>query len=236
MGRWLLLGLGLVACSGEAPGDDALVQEPPTGAAGAGDDGASDTDADGLCNGTEGELGTDPLARDSDADQLPDLIEIASSFAPIDAEIPAADQIAFMRGSRGTSLDFAVRSTVDGDGQSLTGWFSAAGSFYRDDQTAADFFVGATAVSADPIDGPRSINEESARFSAVLGRTRLGFNLRFEFGQRADFTCGRAYPFRYAIKSDDGETRSERFYLLVVGAGEALVLDPAGFCLPSSCE
>jgi hypothetical protein len=195
-----------------------------------------DGDGDGLCDSTELELGTDPMAADSDRDRLPDLIEVVSNFAATEAADPAGDQVAFLRGSRGSSLDFSVRSTVDGDGQSLAGWFSEAGSFYRDDLTAGDYFVGATAVSADPIDAARSINEESARFAAVLGKTRLAFNLRFEFGDREDLACGRAYPFRYAIKSDDGETRSERFYLLVVGPSDAPELDAADFCLPSSCE
>ena len=70
----------------------------------------------------------------------------------------------------------------------------------------------------------------------MLGKTRLAFNLRFEFGAREDLECGRAYPFRYAIKSDDGETRSERFYLLVVGASGTPELAAADFCLPSACE
>jgi hypothetical protein len=237
MGRWLLLGFALLACAGDPPSDSLVVEpDPGKGSAGAGARDSDDSDSDGLCDGTEVELGTDPQAADSDDDRLPDLIEVVSSFSPIEPADPAVDQLAFMHGSRGSSLDFAVRSTVDGDGQSLAGWFTAAGSFYRDDLSAADYFVGATAVSADPIDGARSINEESARFAAVLGRTRLAFKLRFEFGSRPDLECGRAYPFRYAIKSDDGETRSERFYLLVVGASGAAELDPAGFCLPSSCE
>jgi len=237
MGRWLLLGFALLGCAGDPSGSDAELEGVrPEGSAGAGGSDSDDSDADGLCDGTEVELGTNPQAADSDDDGLPDLIEVVSSFSPIEPAEPAADQVAFMNGSRGSSLDFSVRSTVNGDGQSLAGWFSAAGSFYRDELSAADYFVGATAVSADPIDGARSINEESARFAAVLGRTRLAFNLRFEFGERPDLECGRAYPFRYAIKSDDGETRSERFYLLVVGTSEAVELDPAGFCLPTVCE
>jgi hypothetical protein len=237
MGRWLLLGFGLLACAGEpAEAATPMKGEPPDDVAADGGPRSGDSDDDGLCDGTELEIGTDPDAADSDGDRLPDLIEVVSSFSPVEAEDPANDQVAFMQGIRGGNLDFGVRSTVNGDGQSLAGWFSAAGSFYRDGLTAADYFVGATAVAADPVDAARSINEESARFAAVLGRTRLSFNLRFEHGQRPDLECGRAYPFRYAIKSDDGETRSERFFLLVVGAAGAVELDPAGFCLPPACE
>jgi hypothetical protein len=237
MGRWLMLGVGLCACAGGAvdqAGAPSSVPgpEPPMVMDGA----AADSDRDGLCDGTETALGTDPQAADTDGDELPDLIEIASSFAPVDPADPAEDQVAFLQGARGQHLDFMVRSTVNGDGQSLTGWFSAAGSFYRDEVSAADFFMGSTAVSADPTDAARSINQDSARFAAVLGKTRLAFNLRFDFGDRDDLSCGRAYPFRYAIKSDDGETQSERFYLLVVGASGAPELAAADLCLPANCE
>jgi hypothetical protein len=237
MGRWLLLGFGLLACAGEpAVAAPTMDGEPPGDVVADAGSSSNDSDGDGLCDGTELEVGTDPNAADSDGDRLPDLIEVVSSFSPVEADDPASDQVAFMQGVRGGALDFGVRSTVNGDGQSLAGWFSSAGSFYRDELTAADYFVGATAVAADPVDAARSINEESARFAAVLGRTRLSFNLRFEHGQRPDLECGRAYPFRYAIKSDDGETRSERFYLLVVGTAGAVAVEPTGFCLPTVCE
>ena len=239
MGRWLLLGIGLVllGCAGETALEPSAPTVPPPGTPRAphGSDGG-DFDSDGLCDGSEIEIGTNPELEDSDGDEIPDLIEVVSNFDPVDEADPAVDQVAFLEGARGSSLGFAVRSTVDGDGQSLAGWFAAAGSFYRDEMSAADYFVGASAVSADPIDAARSINEESARFAAVLGKTRLAFNLRFEYGNRPDLECGRAYPFRYAIKSDDGETRSERFYLLVVGAGGAVGLPTADFCIPSTCE
>lgn len=233
-----MLGLGLMAActgGGGGPAPESSDEEvephnlPPGGD-------TSDKDGDGLCDATEFELGTDYLAADSDEDQLPDLIELASSFDPLDDADPLPDQLALLEGAPGSQLEFAVRSTVEGDGQSLAGWFSAAGSFYRDGLSAADYFVGATAVSADPIDAARSINQESARFAAVLGKTRLVFNLRFDYGSRPALDCGRAYPFRYAIKSDDGDTRSERFYLLVVAPAGATTLDAADLCIPEHCE
>ena len=236
MGRWLMLGLGLCACAGGAVEPAAAPSAAPGKEPMAATGDAVDSDSDGLCDATEQGLGTDPEAIDTDNDQLPDLIEIASSFGPVDPADPAEDQVAFLEGTRGKHLDFMVRSTVDGDGQSLAGWFTAAGSFYRDEVSAADFFVGSTAVSADPTDAARSINQDSARFAAVLGKTRLAFNLRFEFGDREDLSCGRAYPFRYAIKSDDGETRTERFYLLVVGPSGAPQLAATDLCLPVTCE
>src|SRR5689334_4593950 len=136
MGRPLLLGFGLClcACAGAAaePGT-AAPPSSPSSKPPAEMSGGNDGDSDGLCDATELTLGPDPAAIDTDDDQLPDLIEIASSFAPVDPADPAEDQVAFLPGSRGKHLDFMVRSTVDGDGQSLTGWFSSAGSFYRDE-------------------------------------------------------------------------------------------------------
>ena len=75
---------------------------------------AGDSDGDGLCDNTEGELGTDPQAIDSDGDRLPDLIEVVSNFVPVDAADPVGDQIAFMEGSAGSNLDFGAPSTATG--------------------------------------------------------------------------------------------------------------------------
>ena len=74
-----------------------------------------------------------------------------------------------------------MRATVDGNGESISGAFLSLPGLDPDGLTAADFFRSAVAVSADPIDSVRSINGESARFGSVLGRTRLAFNLRFEY-------------------------------------------------------
>ncbi len=49
-------------------------------------DPAGDEDVDGLTNGREGELGTDPRAADSDADGRPDASELGAGFAAVDSD------------------------------------------------------------------------------------------------------------------------------------------------------
>lgn len=197
-----------------------------------------DTDRDGLCDITEWDFGTNPDRADSDGDGLPDLIELGNGFGPLERSAPATDQIGELSAERGASLDFPVRVTVDGDGRAVSGFFIDIPSLYLDGSSAADFFAGATAVSADPIDGPRRVNADAAEFVAVLGTTRLLFNLRFEYrvpggSDETEPSCQRAYPFRYAIKASDGEDLAERLYLLRVGAGASSAIP---YCLPTDCH
>jgi hypothetical protein len=147
------------------------------------------------------------------------------------------DQFAYLEAKEQGSLEFAVRATVHGEGQGFSGYFQALAAVYADGLSAADFFAGASAVAAHPADAVRGIDQGSAHFAAVLGKTRLAFSLRFAFPfeEIGTVDCARAYPFRYAIKTDDGETRAERLYLLMVvpengtGSGE-------DHCLPRSCQ
>jgi len=233
MYRWLL-ALLLCSCVGSQPADSPQdVGEPdPRGEL------FSDRDEDGLCDSTENEVGTDPRDGDSDHDGLPDLIELVYGFDPTEPLEPAADQIGMLEARRGGSLEFPVRATVEGDGQGLRGIFQSLPSIYADGRAAADFFVGASAVSADPVDGVRSINEESARFAAVLGKTRLGFILQFAYAAEEldpmSVECTRSYPFSYAVQSDDGHTRAERMYLLLVVPESAE--SEASHCLPRNCQ
>ena len=207
-----------------APAEDAAVAPP-------------DDDGDGLCDDTENEFATNPSALDTDGDTLPDLIELLNGFDATDPEEPAADQVGYLPAGRTASIDFMIRATVDGNGQGISGGFQSLASIYTDGSSAADFFAGASAVNALPVDGVRSIDEGSAYFAAVLGKTRLVFNLRFAypFERFGEVDCARAYPFRFSIKTDDGETRAERRYLLVVHAGEDTAQDIA-HCLPDTCQ
>jgi hypothetical protein len=224
----LLLWLG--ACTTEPPDAAPAQTGPMSDAAVLHHDG----DGDGLCDFTEDELGTNPDAVDSDADGLPDLIELLASFDATDPVEPAADQLGHLEARRDAGLDFPVRATVDGDGQGISGYFQSVTAIYADGSSAADFFKGAVAVSALPVDGVRSINEGSAYFAAVLGKTRLLFSLRFEypFDLLGELECARVYPFRYAIKTDDGDTRAERVHLLAVTPPG----DEVEHCLPRTCQ
>jgi hypothetical protein len=234
--RGVVLAAVLCACGGDAAGRGPDMPElRPAADAGEGSE-LLDRDRDGLCDVTEAELGTDPDAVDTDADGLPDVIELVSGHEPALPDDPASEQLAYLAGDRGAAVDFEARFTVDGDGQALTGRFGALGTLYRDGDTAEHYFTGATALEAAPIDAARGIERDAARFDAVLGRTRLSFQLHFELADQPGRTCARAYPFRYSIKSDDGETRAERAYLLVIGQSGASTLVADAFCLPTGCD
>ncbi|MGD8861394.1 MAG: hypothetical protein PVI30_15400 [Myxococcales bacterium] len=192
-----------------------------------------DVDGDGLCFDTEMELGTNPERADTDADDLPDLTELGAGFDPISPGSPAADQVGFLVARAGASLEFPAHATISGDGAQVSGFFEPADGFGpQDGRSAADFFAGAVAESADPVDNVRSIDRESGRFDAVSGETWLGFRLRFEYRADGPVSCARAYPFRYLLKDDRGNLLGGRRYLLVV--------TPPGpepdYCVPTECE
>jgi hypothetical protein len=232
LGPFVLL---LCACGGAAATSQSKKPVGPTVAM-PGVGLATDADHDGLCDATEEQVGTDPRSPDSDGDGLPDLIELGNGFDATDPSSPATDQVAVLEARDGAALDFPVRATVDGDGQGVSGLFQSISSIYVDQTTAQDFYTGSIAISADPVDGVRSIDARSARFDSVLGRTRLVFSLHFEYGAEAKpVKCAKSYPFRYSMKSDDGDTSADRLYLLnVIPQGQSG--DAIKYCLPSSCQ
>ena len=195
-----------------------------------------DRDHDGLCDTSELELGTDPDQLDSDGDGLPDIIELVAGHQPGVPEDPSAESLAHLQGERGATVELEARFTVEGDGEALSGWFSAEGTLYRDGDSADQYFVSSSALEAAPIDAARSIASAASRFEGVLGRTRLSFLLRFAYGDAPARDCARAYPFRYAIKPDSGDTRAEQSFLLVIGAAGASQAEAKSFCLPAGCD
>ncbi|MFI5305767.1 MAG: hypothetical protein ACHQ53_00365 [Polyangiales bacterium] len=222
----------LCACSG-TPSAASSAQR---GARGAPDAGALDSDMDGLCDSTEEDLGTDPHAADTDGDGLPDLIEVGNAFDPTDPSSPAPDQLGYLQAQPDAVLDFPVRLTVTGDGQGLSGVFESISSIYADGGSAADYFVGAQAVSADPAGGVRTIDTTSAHFESVLGRARLAFSLRFQYpADGKTRTCARAYPYRYSVKADDSSTPAQRLELLLL-TPDAQTGHNVKYCLPRTCQ
>jgi len=191
----------------------------------------NDRDGDGLCDNTERAADTDPERTDTDGDGLSDLVEVANRLHPRRAGSPAEDQVATLRAAPGNSLTFPVRLTVNGDGRGLLGAFEAWPPLYAPEHSAADFFVEARAVSATPGDNVRGLDSESQRFGLVVGETRLGFELRFAYGELEVADCIAAYPFRYSLKLDSGDTFEERLYLLLVMPDN----EQAAFCLPTDC-
>jgi hypothetical protein len=227
LGAWLLA----VGCGSAAPEEPAL-REPPELDAGPAFD--LDADDDGLCDVFESDFGADPMRADTDGDGLPDLVEIANTFDPTGPDSPAADQVGLLQARRGATLEMSVRTTVDGDGQGLTGFFEPVSStLWPQPGSVRDYFVSAVAVSADPTDNVRRIDFDSERFDLVQGQTRLGFSVLFEYPDEASVDCARGYPFRYRIKDDAGENVAQRVYLLVV-APEAAGGE-IDYCLPPDC-
>jgi hypothetical protein len=236
--RRSLLALLTVLC---ACGDDGSDMRPaarppddrPDAATGAS---VIDQDGDGLCDTTELDFGTDPEQRDSDADGVPDLIELGNGFDATDATQPSAEQIAYLGARAGATLDFPVRVTIEGTGESVAGRFTDMGSFYSDESSAQDYFGGSVAVAADPVDAVRRVDAEGASFRSVLGRTRLEFNVRFVYSAGDALSCARAYPFGYNLESDSGEILSDELFLLVVTPDEERGGSGTDYCLPAECQ
>lgn len=227
VGAWLLAA----GCGSATPREPELRPPPELDAGPAFD---LDADDDGLCDIFESDFGADPTRADTDGDGLPDLVEVANTFDPTGPDSPAVDQVGFLQARRGATLEMSVRTTVDGDGQGLTGFFEPVSStLWPQPGSVRDYFVSAVAVSADPTDNVRRIDYDSERFDLVEGPTRLGFSLLFEYPHELGVDCARAYPFRYRIKDDAGENVAQRVYLLIV-APEAAGSD-IEYCLPPDC-
>ena len=226
---YVVLGVCVLACDAGAP----PLQPPgePDGDVPA----LSDRDRDGVCDETERVLGSDLDRLDTDNDGLPDLIEAALSFDPVDGEDPNQARLATLSGSVGATLDYPVRATSQGTGNALQGAFMALSSIYSEAETAQDFYVTALAVSAEPPDHVRSIEGSEARFIQVEGETRLSFNLNFAYPHAAPMGCSRAYPFRFVVNSDDGKRLATELRVLLVTAEGAGPKDASAYCIPDDC-
>jgi hypothetical protein len=193
-----------------------------------------DTDQDGLCDRSEDQLRTNPDSIDSDADHIPDVIEVIGGYDPTDPTSPGPDQLGYLEAVSGRLLDLELRGTVDGNGQGATGQFSALNAFDARGLRASDFFVSGLAVSAEPPDHVRGIRASDERFSSVLGRTRLRFRVSFAYESDAKLNCAAGLPFVYAIKNDVGGYNDARNYLLIVTPKQS-ALEAADFCRPVAC-
>jgi hypothetical protein len=227
---WVALQLTAAACTQavtDAPITSKDVPVPPPAK-------NDDRDRDGLCDSSEERIGTNPDVLDTDADGLPDVVEVLAGYNPTDPSNPGLDQLGYLVGQPGRALDLELRSTIEGNGQGATGQFMARNAFDVQGLRASDFFVSALAVGAEPPDNVRGIRAGEERFGSVLGRTRLTFRLHFEFASDVMLRCVAALPFMYSIKSDTGGYMGSRDYLLVVPPNDA-AFEPADFCRPLAC-
>lgn len=223
----ILVGLGLFAW---ACGDSTA---PPPGML----DGAPDPrdlDDDGLCNETEDARMTRRDLADSDADGWSDLWEILVATDPLDPNRPERASVVTLRENANAGLAVAIEFEVSAAGEDYSGAFEA--ETFQDPlgQTAASYFLEAVATFAAPSDNVALVDAAGESFRAVVGRTLLAFELRFDVaGERAP--CARAYPFRYTVKRSDGVlVASRRLILVVLPEGGALGTTP--WCLPTSCR
>lgn len=232
MGKRLIAGLCVlwaVACGG----DDSPAQEPEPEPDEMLIDIVKDADADGLCDVTEQNLGSDPEMADTDGDGFPDVIEYYFGSI-LDTSGPLPADLVFLTASPGARVDREIRVTVDGEGEGHSGAFDALPSPYPD-ASAADFYAGALAVSAQPPDHVRGIEADAQRFGTVQGSTRLSFNLSFQYNGDIEPQpdCSAGYPFVYRVKAE-GLGQAAQVYMLLVVAPPGLPAD-AGYCIPSSC-
>lgn len=228
---FVMLAASLAACGDQAATPSGSRRDRPVPPPHTDD---ADADADGVCDPTEENLGTDPKSADTDADAIADLVEIAYDLGELDPSSPPPERVAVLAGRRGASIAFPVRVTVRGDGDGQTGTFQADLAVYGDHRDAETFFAGALAVSAEPHENVRGIDYGAEKFTSVVGETRLAFSLRFEQPVEEIPSCVRGYPFRYTIKSSSGEESNLASYLLVV-VPDGTTFDRGPWCALDPC-
>ncbi len=197
--------------------------------------GFPDADRDGLCDHTESEHRTSPDRLDTDADGFPDLIEVEYGFAPLEPDSPALNQVVFLREARGSSADMLVNIWVDGEGMSHTGTFQSIEPLASQNLSAADLYVGAVALSAEPPDQAFGIEPDAARFGAVHGMTRLSFDLFFAFGDSPAAGCIQGCPFFFGVKRPDDRVLGRRRLMVVTVPPDEEPAAPL-WCLPRECR
>lgn len=174
-----------------------------------------DTDGDGLCDGTENVLALDPLLPDTDADGYPDALEYATSSDGRMIDSPARESVVFLSGRRAAVIDTSVTFPVRGSGETMIGAFAPLPTFLQlDEIDAFDYFAGARAVGANPVDNV--ITFEGERFIGVRNRTLLLYTITF-LNDVEEVDCMRLLPFIYQVQAtDDGAIFGQRRMWLVV--------------------
>ena len=190
-----------------------------------------DADNDGVCNGTEVMRETDPTAYDSDEDGYSDYAELFLGFDPNDPSSPSPDMVFLLREDESSTLQIPVMQDITGAGQDYSGAFETLSLPDGAEETAATFHVESLATFATPPENVSVVDAVGQSFQGVVGRTLVGFELRFAFGATTPRVCARGHRFRYNIKRSDGELISApNFVLLVLEPGKTLATSQ--WCLP----
>ena len=223
-----------LACGDDLPGRPLADQGPqiPDGSPGT----PNDLDGDGLCNGTEELNGTDPLRADSDGDGYPDLQEQLFGYDALSSGSPARDEVHILRENDTSSVQAPFELAVTAAGEEYAGAFDPLPVIDLGGQDAGTFYRGSVATFADPPDNVAETDATGETFRGVVGRTRLGFEVFFEYGAAVNRACIRAYPFQYTIKRQDGVRLARyREIVLVLPVGDTLATGawcpPEGGCI-----
>lgn len=232
MGFLVAASLGLVACPRTLPADtgpaeDTALADAPI---------YRDQDSDGLCDSTETTLGLDPLQPDTDRDGYPDVIEYSVGTDGRMLDSPARDALVFLSGVRESMIDTSATFAIRGSGETFIGGFAPVPTFVRlEDLDAFDYFAGARATGASPIDN--IITFEGERFIGVRNRTLLLYTITF-LNDVENATCMRVFPFVYQVQTlDEGTIYGQRRMWLVIappgmspGRGEWCPVFSPGAC------
>jgi hypothetical protein len=114
---------------------------------------------------------------------------------------------------------------VDGNGEQYTGAFEPLDVLSGEELTAADFFDGLYALSANPPDSALKIDANAGRFSAVHGRALLTFRIHFTFPDRQPSEGIHGYPFYFFVKRPDDAQLGTEQYLLVTLPSDSDIKD-----------
>ncbi len=228
-GAWVLALALLAACG------DSTTPPPPedAGAADAPFVPTDDRDGDGLCDGTEIMRGTDPDVADTDLDGFPDYAEVLLGTNPSLNTSPDRETVFTLRERAEAAIDIPLQQSVFGNGEDYTGSFEALGTPDEAGETATDFYGGGRATFAEPPENVALIDVDEEAFRGVVGRTLLGFELRFVRGASPTRGCIRAHLFRYNVKRSDGRLVGAQRNLLVV-LPPSTSLETGEWCRPSS--
>lgn len=190
-----------------------------------------DMDGDGLCDETERMRGTDPLVQDTDLDGFIDSAEVLLGFDPLGNMSPDRDRTYVMRETPEAALQVPIEVVVFGRGEDYTGAFESLGTPDLAGTTAESLYLTSEPVFGEPADNVAFIDPEAEAFRAVEGRTLLGFEARFAFGDATPRVCNRAYLWRYNVKRSDGRLVSaSRHVIVVLPPGATIAGGP--WCLP----
>ncbi len=193
----------------------------------------ADTDNDGVCDATEIERGLNPTLDDTDADGFSDYAEVLLGFNPVDGASPNRDTVLILRESDVGAVQVPLTVSIRGSGEDYEGAFQSLGAPDEAGDTAMTFFTESVATFAEPMENVAILDAENQAFRGVVGRTLMGFEVRFEFaGEATPRGCARGYEWRYNVKRSDGRIVSAQTYLLLVLPPGQTLEGSAEWCLP----